>query len=190
MMDDFQYIPVMDQGMPQGFSSGVPMPQVNDRADLVEKIKPELIIFRIKNELMGKIEVDGAWVVDPNLKDLALTPQGASQVAQFMLGSSTLNISLSKLEEHKIQMRVIDIVDSLQWLLLSNWRKFGIHNVAQIKHVTTIVQNNTMAIFHQALKGSIQDLIKNTTTQKMGDPIMQRKDGLGSKIRRAFGLGG
>jgi hypothetical protein len=41
--------------------------QRNDRADLIDKIKPEQVIEMIRHRLMGEIFMNGKWIVVPGL---------------------------------------------------------------------------------------------------------------------------
>jgi len=179
-MDEYQYIE-----MPQ--SQGVPIPQKNDRADLIERIKPDSVVEFIRQRLLGKDwdESKKMWVVNPGLKDQALTEAGAGAIANLMLGTSSINTTISKYKEEVIKARLKRIAAVTQIMLVGNYREFGIKNTSQLHFVHNIVFSNTLAVLSQAGGGSIQELLKGTVTENRNINSEQKEPG---KLKRMLGL--
>lgn len=176
---EYEYINVPQQG--------VPIPQRNDRADLIERIKPDAIVEFIRQRLLGKEwdESSKKWIVNPALKDNALTEAGAAQVANLMLGTSSINTTISRYKEDVIQARLRGITNELMVMLVGNWNKFGIKNTAQFYFVYSIVFSNALAVLSQAGGGSIQELLKGTVTENRNINMDKREPG---KLKRMLGL--
>jgi len=135
----------------------------SDKADLLDKIKPDLIVEVIRNKLMGKELINGKWIDNKALKSRALTETGAWDIANLMLGASSQNVSLSKLTDPEIRARTLEIVRTTQRMLLKNWNEYGITGTDQLEFVHQIVFTNTFITLKQPQNGGIRDLIKGTT---------------------------
>lgn len=193
MSDEYVNVPVMMAGNPQqGQNLAVPqMSQFSDRGDLIEKIKPELMVEIIRQRLLGKEFVNGQWRDVKALEDRRLTEVGAWEIANLMLGVSSINISISKLDDREIKERAYRIAKSTQRMLLSNWREYGIINTAQFYYVHEIVFSNTLAVLKQADAASIQELLKGTVRGTVGDGYgITGKESTGRRIGRMLGLVG
>lgn len=188
--DDYVTVPIsLGSGSP---NLAVPqMTQHSDRGDLIEKIKPEAMVEIIRQRLLGK-EFDAnknAWIDVPALKDRKLTEVGAWEIANIMLGVSSINVSISKLDDREIKERAYRIAKSVQRMLLSNWKSYGIKNTAQFYYVHEIVFSNTLVVLKQADEASIQDLLKNTVKGNVGDsPLYRPNESTGRKLGRMLGL--
>lgn len=187
--DEYVTVPIAVGG---GQGGGYPVPQMtnySDRADLIEKIKPEAMVEIIRQRLLGKEFLGNKWVEVPALKERKLTEIGAWEIANLMLGVSSINISISKLDDREIKERAFRIAKSAQRMLICNWRDYGVHNVSQFYYVHEIVFSNTLAVLKQADAASIQDLLKNTVRGNIGDNMMMRpKESTGRRIGRMLGL--
>lgn len=170
-------------------SSGFSVPQVSpqSKAELIDKIKPEAMVEIIRNRLLGKEWKGNDWVEVPSLKDRKLTEQGAWEIANLMLGVSSVNISISKLTDKEVKERSYRIAKSAQYMLISNWRTYGIKNTAQFYYVHEIIFSNTLAVLKQADEASIQELLKATVyeNRNITTPTKETK---GNKISRMLGL--
>lgn len=188
--DEYIAIPMEMAGGGKGGS----IPQLStpiDRSDIIEKIKPEHAVGIIRQHLMGKDFIKGAWVDVPALKDRKLTEVGAWELSNLMLGVSSINVSISKLKDSEIKERAFSIAKSAQRMMLSNWKDYGIKNVAQFYYVHQIIFSNTLVVLKQADDASIQDLIKGTSRSNIGDyPMSRPKESAGRKIGRMLGLVG
>lgn len=183
-------IPIMAGGSSGGGGAGMAVPQFSPqmKAELIDKIKPEAMVEIIRNRLLGK-EWDGSkWVEVEALKTHKLTERGAWEIANLMLGVSSINISISKLNDREIKERAYRIAKSAQYLLISNWKEYGIKNTSQFYYVHEIVFSNTLAVLKQADEASIQELFKSTVyeTRNVGDRY--QKESQGNKISRMLGL--
>lgn len=188
--DDMVTVPLAVGGGGGGGYAVPQMSQYSDRGDLIEKIKPEMMVEVIRQRLLGKEFVNGKWEEVTALKDRKLTEIGAWEIANLMLGVSSINISISKLDDREIKERAYRIAKSCQRMLLSNWRSYGIVNTAQFYYVHEIVFSNTLAVLKQADAASIQELLKGTVRGNIGDYGMQQKESAGRKIGRMLGLVG
>lgn len=187
MNEDIQIIPVDANNMPN-FGPSFPTPQRSDKADLIEKIKPEIVIENFRHYLMGEVLIDGQWHRDEDLAKRALTKVGASEIAELMLGASTVNVSISKLSDQEIKKRLVNLTKDLVFLMVSNWRRYGIKNVGQMYAIRAIFYTNCLVVLKQADNASIQELLKGTV-QESRVVQNQPKEGFSQKVRRAVGLG-
>ena len=113
--------------------------QVSDKADLLDKIKPDAIVEVIRQRLLGKELVNGTWVTNPELESRALTPVGAWDIANLMLGVSSQNVAISKLNDLEIKNRSLNIAKTAQYMCLKNWKEYGIKGKDQLYFVHQIV---------------------------------------------------
>ena len=116
MAESYMYVDA-DTGQPismpqqQKGNTYVPSGQTarGDKADLLEKIRPDAIVEIIRHKLMGE-EFDTStkkWVKIEALNDYALTRLGAEMIANLMLGVSSQNVSLSSLKDREIKSRCL-----------------------------------------------------------------------------------
>lgn len=177
--DDTVVIP-----MPSGNGS-VPVPNRVDRADFVDKIKPEQIVEVIRHKLLGE-EWDGSkWIKLPELQEGAFSERGAWDISNLILGIGNINMSISKLNEHQINARLRESIKELLRILLSNWLAYKITNVGQLYYVKSITFSNSLAVLSQAGEGSIQELFKTTVQENRQVNTEKREPG---KLRRLLGM--
>lgn len=182
--DDVVMIPI-----PSGSSSmSVPQMSNENKADLIEKIKPEVMVEVIRHKLLGEEFVNNTWRKVPALKDRKLSDIGAWEISNLMLGVSSINVSISKLKDREIKERLARIAKSAQFMMIANWREYGISNTSQFYYVHEIVFSNTMAVLCQAGDASIQELIKASVheNRNYNAPL---KEGKAQKIGRMLGMG-
>jgi hypothetical protein len=172
--------------IPMPMGNSVPQPQRNDRADLIDKIKPEVIVDIIRQRLLGKEWTGGDWKPVPALKDFALTERGAWEISNLMLGVSSINTSVSRLKEEVIKARLRRIAKDTQFLLIAHWREYGLKNTAQLYYVHNLVFTNALTVLFQAGEGSIQELLKGTVQENRNISTEKKEPG---KLRRLLGLG-
>lgn len=173
--------------IPYPSATSVPQQQRSDRSDLIDKIKPEQMVEIIRHRLMGEEFLNGKWVEVQALRYRKLTEVGAWEIANLMLGVSSINISISKFKDREIKERALRIAKSAQYLLISNYREYGIHNAAQLWFVHEIVFSNTLAVLKQADEASIQELLKGTVQENRNISSEVKREG---KLKRMLGLGG
>jgi len=168
---------------------GMSVPQLSQqvRSDLIDKIKPEAMVEIIRHRLMGEEWINDAWTPVPALTDRKLTDRGAWEIANLMLGVSSINISISKLKDREIKERAFRIAKSAQYLLISNWKEYGLHNASQFYYIHEILFSNTLAVLKQADEASIQDLFKSTIHESRNYMSSPKEKG-GHKIGRMLGL--
>jgi len=153
--------------------------QRSDKADLLEKIKPDLIVEIIRHKLMGEEfnQTTQKWETIEALKDYALTRLGAEMIANLMLGVSSQNVSLSSLKDREIKERVLSICKTAQYMALENWIEYGIKRRSQFYFIHEIVFSNSLVVLKQPegegirklLAGTISESRLYSTTQEGGD---------------------
>lgn len=172
--NDFVYVDA-DSGkqLPPPQSSGgsnyVPtgQQQRSDKADLLEKIRPDLIVEIIKHKLMAEEynEKTKTWVKIKELDDYALTRIGAEMIANLMLGVSSQNVSLSSLKDREIKDRVLSICKTAQYMALENWIEFGIKRKSQFYFIHEIVFSNSLVVLKQPEGEGIRKLLAGTISE-------------------------
>lgn len=171
-----------------GGGGSMPIPQRSDRADLIDKIKPEQMVEIIRHRLMGEEYLNNKWVAVPALKNRKLTEVGGWEIANLMLGVSSVNISISKMKDFEIKRRALNIAKTAQKMLLANWLEYGLKNTAQQNYVHEIIFSNTLAVLKQADEASIQELLKATVTENRNIQT-EKKEGTVSRLKRSMGMG-
>jgi len=174
---------------PVSSGSGMAVPQMSPsgKAELIDKIKPEAMVEIIRHRLLGQEFISGRWVDVQALKDRKLTEVGAWEIANLMLGVSSINISLSKLTDREIKERAYRIAKTAQFMMISNWKEYGVVNVSQFYYVHEIVFSNTLAVLKQADAASIQELLKATVYENRNINTQPKEQG-GKKLSRMLGL--
>ncbi len=173
-VDENNQVVPTPRGMPQGNTNYPPISQRSDKADLLDKIKPDLIVEVIRNKLMGKTEKNGVWTTVEALKGRALTEVGAWDLANLMLSASSQNVSLSKLKNEEIRIRALSIAKTAQLMCLKNWKEYGIKGIDQLAFVHEIVFTNTFITLKQPEDGGIRSLIKDTTSESRNVNIQEQ----------------
>lgn len=163
---------------------GMPQQQRNDRADLLDKIKPEIIIELVRHKLLGETEINGSWEKVKALQGRALTEVGAWELSNLMLGVGSINTSLSKFNEQEIKKRALNISKTAIYMCTTNFREYGIVNATQLHFVNEIVFSSAFAVLKQADGASIQELIKGTVQENRLIQSEQKKPGV---LRRFLG---
>lgn len=164
----------------------IPYPvDATGRADLLDKIKPQLIIEDIKNRLMGReLDIDtNRWVFKKELKDEAVSEVCANDMAILILSVSNQNTSLSKLKDKEIRQRAYSMMETAIRRMLTDWDRYKLTNSAQINYVADIVYSLIFITLKQADNEGIRKMIVGTRseihqvqeTQGQGKSIFGRK---------------
>jgi len=173
---DDQYVDVpMPYSVPQ-------MPR-SDRADLLDKIKPDVIVDVIRHRLMGEELVDGVWKPYGPAQKRALSALGAWEISNLMLGTASINVSISKLDDFEIKKRVNGICRAAIISCIANWKDYGIRDSSQLWFVREIVFTNALVVLKQADDASIQELLKGTIQESR---LIQSQPRQPSKIKRVM----
>lgn len=171
----------MDYGGPT-----VPVSQRSDRPDLIDKIKPDVLVEVVRHRLMGEEIINGDWKPVAALKNRALTSIGAWELSNLMLSVSSINVSISKLKDNEIKERALRIAKTAQYLCIAHWKEYGIRNVAQLYFVHDVVFTNTLVVLKQAGDGSIQELVKGTVNENRNIQTIKPE---GGRMKRLLGMG-
>lgn len=159
-----------------------PVANVNQqKADLLDKIRPEDVIVEMRHNLMGEELVNGKWIEVEALKELALTKLGAWQISNLMLAPSNKNISISKLDDHEIRARALSIAGTAQKMMLDHWKEFGIKNTSQLWYVHQIIFTIAYITLKQCEGAGVRKMIIGTTTETR---MVNQQE----KPRRSWGL--
>jgi len=146
------------------YAPAPPLALPSERADLLDKIKPNLIIESIFHRLLGEEEINGRWVAIGLLQSRALTRKGAWDIATLMMPVSSQNVSLSKLKDGEIRARALSISKTAQIMCLRNWKAYGIKGTDQLRFVHEIVFSNSFITLKQPEGEGIRRLLKDTMT--------------------------
>ena len=163
-------------------------PMVDNKADLLDKIRPEEIVEQIKQRLMGK-EWDilqEKWVQNDGLKDISLTPIGATAITNLIFPASTRNVSISNLKDEEIKKRLLSLIKTAMKMCLDNWETYGIKSVAQLFFIKEIVYTNTLVALKQPENEGIRRLLNSTISESRNVSTYgeEKKGGILGLIRR------
>lgn len=143
-------------------------PLQDSKADLLDKIRPEESIEEIKQRLMGKEwdNIKEKWILNPALKDIALTEVGASAITNLMFPASTRNVSVSNLKDEEIKKRLLSLVRTAMKMCLDNWECYGIKHTSQLFFVKEIVYTNTLVTLKQPENEGIRRLLNSIISEQ------------------------
>jgi len=166
-------------------SSGTMYPPVasvnQNKADLLDKIRPDAIVEIIRHKLMGEELINGKWTVLEALKSKAISESGAWHIANLMLPASSQNVSISKLNDYEIRQRTLSIVKTAQMMCLKNWKDYGIKGTDQLEYIHQIVMTNTFITLKQPEGAGIRKMIMNTTQENR---VVNQQE----KTKRSWGV--
>jgi hypothetical protein len=178
----------MMMGMGSTYSPPLALP--SERADLLDKIKPTMIVFDVMHRLLGEtVGTDGVWRADPRLKEKSLSFTGAWDLATLMLSASSQNVSLSKLKDHEIRLRALSIARTAQIMCLRNWKEYNIRGVDQLRFVHEVIFSNTFITLKQPQDEGIRRMLMNTMSAEvmpMQDQQMMMPQGKGGWLSGLF----
>ncbi len=155
------------------FMSNTPM--VDNKADILDKIRPELIVDMIRHKLMGEEMIDGKWVKVPALQYRSLTEAGAWELANLMVAVSSQNVALSSLKDEEIKPRLKAIVTAAMYKMLRNWKEYGVQGTDQFYYVKEIIYSNTLVSLKQPEHGGIRKMIMGVRTENVTSNNSQDK---------------
>ena len=165
------------------------LPQVsrNDRADLLDKIKPDVIVETIRHRLMGEEFKDAQWIPVKGLQGRHLSEVGAWELANLLLSISNINTTISNLKDFEVKKRALRIAKTSQYLCITNWRTYGITNCSQLWFVHEIMFGGALMVLKQTDQASIQELIKGTVQEnRIYQNAGGSKEGVLSRAKRAL----
>jgi len=136
-----------------------------NRAELIDKIRPDIIVETMRHRLMGEDFKNGAWEKIPALQSRAVSEVCAWDIANLMLAVSSQNVSISNLKDVEIKRRACAIADAAMDMCLKNWKEYGIHGIDQLLFINEMVFSNTFITLKHPLDRGIQKLLTNTTSE-------------------------
>ena len=142
----------------------LPYPMPTNKADMLDKIRPEEIVEVIRNRLMGKIinTSTNKWETNDNLKDNAISEIGAWDMSNLILSVANPNVSISKLNDKEIRRRAFNIMRTSIKMLLANWKQYKITNTAQISFIAEIVFSMAFITMKQCEGEGVRKMIMGT----------------------------
>ena len=157
---------------------------MGDRPDLLEKIKPDLLVELLMHRLMGEELIASSWVKNSLLTDRALSFIGAWDIANLMLGVSSQNTALSNLKDAEIKARVISLTKTAQKMALRNWKIYGIRGRDQLYFINELIFSVAFITLKQSENEGIRDLIRGTSKWSLSDNPNMNKGGVISSLFR------
>jgi len=154
--DQQEQQPQQQQGYPPYYY------QKEDKADLLDKIRPDIIVTQVRHYLMGEDLIDDKWVKIPFMKDQALSEEGAWQISTLMLAVSSQNVSISNLTDVEIKRRALSIARTAQYMCIGNLHKFGIKRTDQLDFVNEIVFSNSLVTLKHPFEAGVRKFIQGT----------------------------
>lgn len=161
------------------------MPRVTDRADFLDKVKPEQIAEIMRHKLLGENWDGNKWYKIPLLQASALSERGAWDISNIMLGAGSINISMGKLTSQEINSRIRNLIRESMILMLANWKEYNIQNTSQFYFVKSIIFSNARAVWSHANEGSFQELFKTIVSENRMVNTEKKEPG---KLKRLLGM--
>lgn len=158
-----------EQPQQQNYGNYAVPPQIiqpAEKADLIEKIRPDEIVETIRNRLMGKEYKEGKWELVQCLQDRALTEKGAWDISNLMLSVSSRNVSISNLNDVEIKKRIYNICRQAQMMCMKNWMEYGIKGADQLGFVNELVISNTLVTLKQPFNAGVRQMIMGTMSEQ------------------------
>ena len=137
-----------------------------EKADLLERIKPDAIVEVIRHKLMGEEFIDGKWERIEAYQDRALSQKGAWEIANLMLPVSSQNVSISKLTNDEIRERTFNIAREAMLMCVKNWKEYGIIGADQLGLIHQIVFSNTFITLKQPEGEGIRKMLMGTIQEQ------------------------
>ena len=162
--------------------------QKGEKGDLLDKIRPDLIVEIIRHKLLGEEfdEKTKKWIRNPAYEEFALTKIGAEQIANLMLGVSSQNVSISNLKDREIKERVLSIAKTAQYMAIENWVEYGIKRRSQFYFIHEIVFSNSLVVLKQPEGEGIRKLIAETRQESIVKSSSEEKTKSGGMLRGVF----
>lgn len=151
-------IPYTAPALPYNLSS--------NKADILDKIRPEEIVEIMRNRLMGKeLNKKLEWETNENLKDNAISELGAWDLSNLVLSVANPNVSISRLNDKEIRRRAYNIMKAAIKMILANWKKYKITNSAQIIFAAEIVFSMAFITMKQCEGEGIRKMVIGTRAE-------------------------
>ena len=179
----FEFIPIMQQQQPANYGS-VPGARITDTPRFLDTIDPNKSIDLIYHDLKGEVlNNSGNWVQLPELKERALTEEGARKVTSMLRAASTFNMTFSRITKDEVRERLRHLGLEIIKVCIKQQRAFGIHDGAQITYIKSLTMSNTIGTLNQAGEGSLQDVVSGGLIKDNYNAGQeQKKQGLFSSI--------
>lgn len=159
----------------------------SEKADLFDKIRPDVIVETLKYQLMGFSynKNKQCWEKNPAMSKIALTELGATQIATFMLPVSSQNVAITKLNAQEISGRIQALMREVMRTCLRNWKEYGMITPAHFSLVKSVVLSNTLVTLKQPENAGVRQFIQGTTNeQRVISENQSSSGGLFGLIRR------
>lgn len=157
-----------------------------DKADLLEKIRPDIAVEVIRHKLLGE-ELNAKsneWEEIKAYQGQALTKVGAWNIANLMLSVSFQNTAISNLKDHEIKQRALSIAKTAVYMCLENWKEYGIKRGSQLNFIYEIVFSNTLVVLKQPEGEGIRKLLAGTINENRVVTSNENPEGWKGVFRR------
>jgi hypothetical protein len=140
---------------------------MSDKADIIDKIRPEKVVELLRRRLMGEVQDSqtGKWAKHPALQKNSLNESGAWDLANLMLAVSNPNTSISKLDDKTIRRRAYEIMNAGVKKMITHMKDYGITNIAQLNYVSEILFSVSFITMKQADNEGIRKMITSIRTE-------------------------
>jgi hypothetical protein len=156
-----------------------PLALPSEKADLLDKIKPNRVVEEVFRNLLGQVEDDkGNWRTNTILKEKSLSLRGAWDMKTLMLPVSSQNVALSKLKDHEIRGRALNIAKAAQEMCLMNWKAYNVRGRDQLRFVHEVVFSNTFITLKQPQDEGIRRLIGSIGSGEIGNQNMPQEESI------------
>jgi len=185
-----EYVIVDDAGQQAPLGSNLPyFNQKSDRADLLEKIKPDLIVEVIRQRLMGYEYKDGAYVKSQDKFIIArsISERGAWDITTLILSVANQNTAISKLSDRVINARALGIVRTVRSEILANWKEYNIRGVDQIDYILCITFSLVLIILKQPEDEGLRKLLSGIISENRAVSEGGNQSGLASMFSKMLG---
>ena len=137
-----------------------------EKADILDKIRPEEVVELIRQKLLGReLDENGKWVENPALSRNAISPMGAWDISNLLLSVSNPSTSISDLTDKDIKKRAYSITEKAVKKMIADWRDYKITNTAQMEYIADIVYSIAFIVLKQCEREGIRRLVKETRTE-------------------------
>lgn len=137
-----------------------------DKADLLDRIRPDEIVDIMRQRLLGKEIKEGKWQLSPEAgQKRKLTESGAWEISNLMLPASSQNVSISNLRDSEISKRTLSLIRTALIMSLRNWKDYGIVSADQIYFIKELVHTNSFVTLKQPESEGIRKLLKGSVSE-------------------------
>lgn len=155
------------QGIGVALNQGVPLPTRTERAEFVDKTRPEPLIEEIRHKLLMEYydRDSGKWLKMPNFQEQAWSEFGAWQIATKLNHIANINITAGNISEEMMLNRIYGFVEEVLYDIGVNFIEYGYKNDGQIYDVKSLTISVALGTLSQAKEGHTSRTWRETTVE-------------------------